>query len=489
MTTATLYVLVFFAGLFLILLVYWLKLMVSSRKHKQRSFAENSYLIVYASQSGQTEAYAQQTAQQLQQMHISVTCCDIAQITLQDLFSAKKILWMVSTYGEGDAPDSAQSFSQWFFKLNDDLSHLSFAILGFGDRAYSQFCGFAVRLQQHCIRLNAQPYFDLVQVDRNSLEDLGQWQLHLSKVIGQNVNIHHQMKEWHEVQLKNRVLLNPGSQGTGLYHLKLHAPQSLTWQSGDIVEIQCINTVQELEHFQTLYPQLNSGQLLQLRDKNLRKIPDLNICDNLDEWIAQFETLALREYSIASIPSQGQIELIVRQEVNENGLGLGSGLLTESLTLDSSLPIHIRSHSAFHLVQENVPMIFIGNGSGLAGLWGHLQQRLAWNQHENWLIYGERQEEYDAIFSTQIQQWKESGHLTELDLVYSRDQKALKYVQDVLIARQSELQTWIERGAVIYVCGSLQGMAKGVDEALQQVIGEVSYQTLKNQKRYLRDVY
>jgi len=42
---------------------------------------------------------------------------------------------------------------------------------------------------------------------------------------------------------------------------------------------------------------------------------------------------------------------------------------------------------------------------------------------------------------------------------------------------------------VLYVCGSLNGMAAGVDAALTDIIGSAALQELNAQGRYRRDVY
>jgi len=41
----------------------------------------------------------------------------------------------------------------------------------------------------------------------------------------------------------------------------------------------------------------------------------------------------------------------------------------------------------------------------------------------------------------------------------------------------------------VYVCGSLQGMAGGVDAALREILGEDRLQALQHAGGYRRDVY
>ncbi|WP_164707772.1 hypothetical protein, partial [Pseudomonas viridiflava] len=76
-----------------------------------------------------------------------------------------------------------------------------------------------------------------------------------------------------------------------------------------------------------------------------------------------------------------------------------------------------------------------------------------------------------------------------LDLAFSRDQAEKVYVQHRLLDAADALKAWVEDGAVIYVCGSLLGMAEGVDQALRQVLGDERVVQLTEEGRYRRDVY
>lgn len=104
MTHAVLTVLLFLAILFIFHGIFLLLLL---RPQSKRNLAQNAdeYLIIYASQSGQTESFALQTAQQLSASGYLVQCLSIEQVNATLFKRSLKILWIVSTYGEGDAPD------------------------------------------------------------------------------------------------------------------------------------------------------------------------------------------------------------------------------------------------------------------------------------------------------------------------------------------------------------------------------------------------
>jgi len=138
---------------------------------------------------------------------------------------------------------------------------------------------------------------------------------------------------------------------------------------------------------------------------------------------------------------------------------------------------------------DDIPLILIGNGTGLAGLRAHMHTRIQQERRSNWLIFGERSLEKDFFFGDEILQWKREGWLSVLDLAFSRDQKERRYVQHLLLEKSADIKEWIQRGAAIYVCGSLQGMAKGVDDALSEILGREQLETLGDVGRYCRDVY
>lgn len=426
--------------LFIIVLLIW-------KNKKQKNFSHQSdYLIVYASQSGHAENLAKQTQQQLQQAGYSTYLLNIQDITVSDLQKSSQSLWIVSTYGEGDLPDTARQFYRKVMQSAVDLSQHHYAILALGDRHYKYFCRFGTVLQDWLQQQQAHALFEMICVNQLQQSDLQQWQIQLQTLLKTQLADLNIERKWSTLKLTSRQLLNQGSQGNPLFKLEFSYTENMSWQAGDLVEIQCHNAIDVQD-----YP--------------------------------------IREYSIASLVEQNRLELVVRQEVHEQGLGLGSGLLTHSLKIGESISACIRQNSAFHLNLDFPAAIFIGNGSGIAGLLAHIRQQALLNRQHNWLIYGERQAQFDTVYGEQIQAWQQQGVLTEVDRVFSRDGQAQKYVQDCLYAKSELLKQWLNDGAAIYVCGSMQGMAQQVDQALLEILGKVEYEKLYEQKRYLRDVY
>jgi sulfite reductase (NADPH) flavoprotein alpha-component len=134
-------------------------------------------------------------------------------------------------------------------------------------------------------------------------------------------------------------------------------------------------------------------------------------------------------------------------------------------------------------------MILVGNGTGIAGLRAHLKQRIAAGARRNWLLFGERNAERDFFYGDEIRQWQAQGWLERVDLAFSRDQAERIYVQHKLQENAELLRRWLDEGACLFVCGSLDGMAPGVDRVLRQAIGDDAVENLMIEGRYRRDVY
>lgn len=429
-------------------------LLYLDRRRKKRQIAEArgavtglvgnapSWLIGFASQSGFAEQLAWQTAGQLQAAGLSVRVQRLADVTEQDLHQSQNALFVISTFGDGQAPDSARGFERHVLGRPLSLGRLNYAVLALGDRQYQHFCGFANRLHEWLAERGGSSLFAPVQVDSGDAASLQDWHRQLGDLTGRQLDEAWQAPVFERWTLSQRELLNPGSSGSRVYLLGLIPPAGRTWNAGDLVEV----------------------------------LPR--------------DGVAPREYSIASIPEEGSLQLIVRQEVHQDGrLGLGSGLLTEQALLGSSINLRLRRNSSFHLPGEGVPMILLGNGTGLAGLRSLLKARVAQGPQRNWLVFGERHQAHDFYCREELQGWLASGELARLDLAFSRDQAQKIYVQDRLRDAADELKRWLAEGAAIYICGSLQGMATGVDQVLIEVLGAEAVERLIEQGRYRRDVY
>jgi len=413
---------------------------------KQAAGGAADWLVVHASQTGSAELLAERTAATLALGGLDARAACMSTVDGAQLAAASRVLFICSTYGEGDAPDTAARFAGHTMGQAPDLSRLHYGVLALGDATYANYCGFGRALDAWLLERGATPLFDRIDVDRGAPEALAAWQHHLSHLAGTSDAPDWEAPAYGEWRIASRIRLNPGSAGAPLYRIALIPRDGVlpAWEAGDLAQVSA---------------PLDPGHP--------------------------------REYSIASIHGEGRLELLVRLQAREDGTpGAASGWLCLWADPTDTIRLRVRAHARFRLgTNAERPLVAIGNGSGLAGLRSLLKARIDAGIDRNWLLFGERNAAHDFLCREELESWRDGGMLARLDLAFSRDGGQARYVQHLVEAHGEELRRWVAEGAAIYVCGSLQGMAGGVHDALVSALGADTVDAMTSDGRYRRDVY
>lgn len=440
-------------------------------------------LIAYASQTGSAERIARLTAQAFP----GAAAVPIGALDPATLARTKRLFVVASTYGEGEPPDTARTFARTMMARPGDLPHLSYAVLALGDRAYRDFCAFGHRVDHWLHDARAVRLFDPVEADGEDADAQRQWQQQLAGLGARTDQPDWAPAPMAEWRLVERRLLNPGSVGGAAWHIAL-APLAgpVTWQAGDILEVLPEQDPARVDAF------IRANGLAETPERRAMLMTRLLPADPGDAFDPDaLQPLPHREYSIASIPEEGRVELIVRTCQAADGFaGLGSGWLTRDAALNGVVRARIRRNSAFHAPADPAtPLILIGNGTGLAGLLAHLRQRAVDGGAPAWLFFGERNAAHDDFHAETRAALTARGVLTETFTAWSRHGDAPRYVQEAVTAAGDRIAAAVSEGAAIYVCGSIAGMAPGVHAALAAILGEDMLEAMLEEGRYRRDIY
>lgn len=248
-----------------------------------------------------------------------------------------------------------------------------------------------------------------------------------------------------------RSLANPGSAGGPLYRARFQ-PEGVfpRWRAGAIARVYC----------GPAGDMLNEGQAA--------------------------SSLA-GDYMIGSLPDDGMIELVIRRvpDTGPNG-GRRSRWLCEELQLGEQVAMALRDDPAFMAPADDVPLILIGNATGIAGLHAHIRARAAGTR--NWLIFGDRNSADDAVLAAEISQWVATGHLERCDLVLPGDGNERRLVTDQIADAKVPILDWALAGGAIYVCGS-DLMGNDVHAALTAILGQGVLEAMADAGLYRCAVY
>ncbi len=354
---------------------------------------------------------------------------------------AKRLLILTATYGDGDAPESAKLFLQ---RLERASGTIPVAVLGFGDRSFPKFCGFAEQVVE-ALRLKGWPaLLEAWSVDRQSAQTFADWGKALGAAIGTKLELTHvaARPKTTALELSGRVEYGAESQTpTAILSFALPAADGF-WRRRSL-------------------PRFEAGDLVGI----LAPGSDLP-----------------RFYSLASASTDGVLEICVRKQPG----GLCSRFLHD-LPLGGRIEAFIRPNPAFRPSRGKAPVILIGAGTGIGPLAGFIRHNTLHRPMH--LYWGGRHPGSDFLYGPELGQYMEDGRLARLNTAFSRVPGGA-YVQDRLAADAAALRDLVQHGAQVLVCGG-RDMAGGVArafEAILQPLG-IDLATLKSEGRYREDVY
>ena len=361
--------------------------------------------------------------------------------------NARRLIVLTATYGDGEAPEGARQFLAKLARVPASTG-VAFAVLGFGDRQFPQFCGYA---QQVHAALAAKGFEALRQpgtVDRQSEPEFLQWCERLGGALGVELDMHYTPLLPRTTALK---LVSRTDYGAD--------PQSLTAVLRFVPAAAAQGWRSRLR-FSRL-PTFETGDLL---------------------GVVPPGGASPRYYSLVSAASDGVVEICVRRLPG----GVCSPYLTD-LQPGATIEAFVRPHESFRPPTGAAPVVLIGAGTGIGPLIGFIRHNAP--QRAMHLYFGARSPEDGFLYGKELDGLVGERRLHSLVTAFSRSLDRT-YVQDRLVADAQRLRELIGHGAHVMVCGGRK-MAEGVADAWERILAGtgLSVAQLRTTGRYVEDVY
>ncbi|WP_018262090.1 PepSY domain-containing protein [Methylobacterium sp. WSM2598] len=351
--------------------------------------------------------------------------------------AADRLLILAATAGDGAAPASASRFMD---RLAAVAGSPPVAVLGFGDRTFPHFCGFAREVADALDRKGWPRLMPPAWIDRQSAQGFAQWGRDLGRALGHG----------RDLVLAHASPVPPT------------APYTLVGR--DDYDIASATPV----------------AVLRLAPADGGETPPFRAGDLLG--ILAPSTEVPRSYSLATSSEDGVLEICVRRHAG----GLCSGFL-HGLPIGGSVRAFIRANPEFRPAPGRAPLVLVGAGTGIGPLIGFVRANRA--RRPIHLYWGGRRPESDYLYARELAEHLAAGRLTALRTAFSR-QPGGGYVQDRLAADAALVREQVHRGGQVLVCGGrsmAQAVRRVLDGAVQPLGLDVT--TLRSRRRYAEDVY
>ena len=492
--------------------------------------------IVYASESGNCEKLANDLAKAARKNGLKPTLIDMADLELAQLGSAKRLVFIAATWGEGDPPARAvRAYGELMGKGAPRLDGVEFGVLSLGDTAYAEFCAIGKKIDDRLAALGGKRVVDRVDCDLDFAEPSSKWIGNALKVLtppdanrGRVIAVDFSKPaaspntDIIEAEISEHVNLNSSRSNKETIHLALTFDGAMpAYEPGDSLDLYAENDPAYVDELLKLAGLSGDDKLraefIKSRDVTTLSLKTVEtyaaqtghqyvkalIADGrAKEWIAGRQLidliaifpialtadhlravtrpLAPRAYSIASSRREvgDEAHLLisaVRYETHGRARkGVASNYAAERLKRGGKVRVKLKPNKHFALPAQDKDIIMVGPGTGVAPFRAFVEERRAVKaEGRSWLFFGDREFTHDFLYQLDWQEALKDGALTRMDVAFSRDTPKKIYVQDKMWDQRRDLIEWLDGGAVFYVCGDAKNMAKDVRATLVRAYAEV----------------
>ena len=140
-------------------------------------------IVIYASETGNTEYVAEQITAELKKENLDVTLKSVIDAGIAELSDYDLILFGSSTWGDEEKELQADMVDFYEELKNLDLSNIPVAVFGCGDSSYTHFCGAVDLLEERLEQIGAKLLIEGLRVDDQDDRDSdpGLWAREVAK--------------------------------------------------------------------------------------------------------------------------------------------------------------------------------------------------------------------------------------------------------------------------------------------------------------------
>ncbi len=131
--------------------------------------------VLYGTESGNSESLADRAVKDAKKRGFQAVMKNMSDISPTDLAKSSSLLVIISTWGDGEPPETATSFYKEFMSANLALSGVRFSVCALGDTSYEKFCQTGKDIDARLEALGAARVFPRQDCDVDYEENYSSW--------------------------------------------------------------------------------------------------------------------------------------------------------------------------------------------------------------------------------------------------------------------------------------------------------------------------
>jgi len=146
--------------------------------------ASKNITVLYGTESGNSEMLADKLTKAAKKKGHKAKLTNMADITAKDLVGSEALLVVVSTWGDGEPPESAETFYGELMAGGIDLKDVDFSVCALGDTSYEQFCQTGIDVDTQLEKLGAKRIVNRTDCDVDFDDAFAAWEKSVWEKLG-----------------------------------------------------------------------------------------------------------------------------------------------------------------------------------------------------------------------------------------------------------------------------------------------------------------
>jgi len=266
----------------------WLSGFLASRETTASSSAPvgERIFVLYGTESGNSETLADRVVKEAMKRGFPAIMKNMAESSPAELIAEKNLLVIVSTWGDGEPPDSAVAFHKDLLENRHALSGVRYSVCALGDSSYEKFCQTGREIDARLESLGAKRAMDRVDCDVDYEAAFASWLDAALSVLAPTTSVAANHSSIHPVtveygkkrpfpsEVRNVAHLNGKRSSKETFHIELSLEGSgMTYEPGDAIAIVPVNAPDVVQSILEA-ARLSGNEGIEVKEQGRKRLTD-----------------------------------------------------------------------------------------------------------------------------------------------------------------------------------------------------------------------